>query len=168
MPSAPLNSNVSPHIDSTDVMSTSTEFHHIGSLGDDNGALSASFLPDSGSIVLRVSVPSDKRRSEIIVRVHGAHQIKSLLEKIEHLEKDFKRRKANAERPAEVKGGLIFTVMQMPITVSEEIVASARQAIDAGEARNLPKFLEGHFPSLNSNAINELARLLYVSYRPRV
>lgn len=145
----------------------STEFHYIGSLGDDNGAISVSFLPDSGNIVLSASVPSDKRRSEIRVKVQGVHQIKNLVEKLEHLEMDFKQRKANAERPAKVKGGVIFTVMHMPITVSDEIAASARQAIDAGEARNLPKLLEINFPSLNSTAINELARLLYVFHRPR-
>ena len=95
-------------------MTAVSEVHHFGLLGDDNGAVSAAFVPELGITLLTASVPSDKRRASIQVKIQGVQQLKDLVEKIERIDKDYRRRKANLERPVKVAGGELFTVMSMP------------------------------------------------------
>lgn len=148
-------------------MSTQLEVHHIGSIGNESGRLSFSYIPDHNLISLHASVPADKRRSDILVQVTSTRALREIIEQLEYLEKTAKQHRAERDRPAVNQDGVTFNVMNTSLFVSNSILEEASRMIVNGDSQALPKEIQRSFPMLTPAAINELTHLIYINFRPR-
>lgn len=84
-----------------------------GRLGNVDGELAASFVPEHNAVYLHASVPSDRRRSSITIRLTDTAPIRILVEKLEAAIA------AEASRQASTRTG----VRMAPVRVEESNVS---------------------------------------------
>lgn len=149
-------------------MTITPEVHHIGSVGGTDGSLSITFVPEHGSIYLRASVPSDKRRSEIAIPVLGIQAFRNILNRMEEIQAEHKRRELARNAPQATSLGKMFNVFGMAVTVSDALIEDVKRLNDEGRSSALPSLLSKEFKALGQEGVNELARVLYFHFRPRV
>ena len=148
-------------------MSTQIEVHHIGSIGNESGRLSFSYIPDHNLVSLRASVPADQRRSDILVQVTSTRSLREIIEQLERLEEVAKQRRTERDHPAINQDGATFNVMNTNLFVSNNVLEQANRLITSGNNQALSKEIQRSFPMLTSAAVNELTHLIYIHFRPR-
>jgi hypothetical protein len=149
-------------------MTITPEMHHIGTVGGTDGSLSITFVPEHGSIYLRASVPSDKRRSEIAIPGLGIQAFRNILNRMEEIQAEHKRRELARNAPQATSLGKMFNVFGMAVTVSDALIEDVNRLIEEGRSSALSSILSKEFKALGQEGVNELARLLYFPLRPRV
>lgn len=148
-------------------MTTSIEIHQAGSIGDDSGRLDFSFMPNDNSVSVYASVPSDKRRSGVHVRVVSLSSLREIIEQLERLEKEAIKRRDDKARPVLGEEGATFNLINTNFFVPNSMLAMAAALITKGDTQGLSKEIQRSFPMLNPAAVNELSHLIYVHFRPR-
>ncbi|HEX2941938.1 MAG TPA: hypothetical protein VHO91_12895 [Rhodopila sp.] len=147
-------------------MSSPIEIHDIGSIGDDAGKIWASYTPQNGSVTLHVSVPSDRRRADIVVRV-GTAALRRLVDQLDAAVELAKRKKTEVDSLSFESDGVSLTVMNARLFVPKKIFEKLSDLIDAGNNDAVLREIKINFPLLTETAVSELAIVIYKHLRPR-
>lgn len=148
-------------------MSTHFEVHQIGSVGDDFGQLTVSYVPEHASVTVIASVPGDRRRTDIVIRSVSSRRLREIVDELERVEDRVKRQRIAKESSVLVPGGRSFMVMGHDLLVPDDVIQRARQLVTSGRDQALPKEIQSSFPMLSAAAATELTHLIYVHIRPR-
>lgn len=147
-------------------MSSFFEVHDIGSIGDDTGKISVSYTPEYGSVTLRASIPSDKRKADILVRV-GTTALRDLANQLETAITSARRKREQAESLSFEADGISLVVMNTKLFVPNNVFKRISELIDAGSNDAVLREVKIGFPLLTDKAVSELALLIYKHKHPR-
>jgi hypothetical protein len=146
---------------------TGTTIHPVGSIGDAGGRMDVSYLADHGGmVILRVSVPGDRRRSDITVHT-GVAGLKQLVGKLEATVEIAKVRQCAQEAVAQRVDGVSVTVLGTTVIVPNAIYKKLSELMIAGDNDQARRVISTQFPALADKAVSDLAFLIYKQVRPR-
>lgn len=148
-------------------MSNLIQIHSVGSFGDSSGKLFISYTPDCGTVTLLATVPADKRKSDISVRV-GIGNLRVLMEKLEDAVETARRAKLETATVKNEAGSLSLTVMNTKLLVPKTVIDSLKLKIESGQNDAVLREIRISFPFLKDEAVSEVALSVYKYFRPRV
>lgn len=147
-------------------MNYPAEHYDLGGLGGQDGHISASLAAPSKLLNLHVSVPGDRRRTPINVRISiGA--LRDLVARAERAEEEAARAERSRNCAAVSSSGTEVVVMGTKLSIALPVYERLKSHVAAGENKALMLAIAQEFPSLNEKAISELAFTIYRQQRPR-
>ncbi len=149
-------------------MSDSTEIYDIGSLGGSDGKISVSYMPEHNLVTLRASVPSDRRRSDIVITLAGAGALRSVVEQLDATIEVARTKQAEKDRLFSETEGVSLTLMNTKLLIPSKLFEEISDLINAGNNDAVLKKIKREFPLLTDRAISEMAYLIYKHLRPRI
>jgi hypothetical protein len=123
---------------------TVTTSHHAGTIGGPDGEISFSFIPEYSAVYLLASMPSDRRRAPIRIRLTDTAALRDVLEKLEGLMQAEAQRRAklsDATRPALSEGidtvqvhisGSVISIQRALYDQAAQLVGSGKTVIAVG------------------------------------
>lgn len=149
-------------------MSSPIEIYDIGSLGNDDGRITVSYIPEHNSIILRASVPSDRRKADIVINVTGVTVLRRVVDQLEAAIEDARRKQAEKESLSVESEGVSLTLMNTKLLISSKVFERVSYLINAGNNDAVLKEIRKEFPLLTDKGVSEMAHLIYKHLRPRV
>lgn len=147
----------------------SSTFHHAGTLGDDAGELSFGFMPEYSAIFLFASVPSDKRRVPISIRLSDTGELREILNKLESLiEAEAERRRLSKQPEGAVMEGGEFTsvlVSGSSISIPRPLYDEVAGLVAGGKSVVAAGLLSKSITWLGISGARELVQVIYESQR---
>lgn len=132
----------------------------VGTLGNDSGSLRVAYLPESDTIYLTASVPSDKRRSDIsISTTTGA--LKTILNNLEQQERYHKAAKAQKLPTIDAADEVSLQVGSGRISIPKDSLESFRQSVLNGTNDEVVSRVRSILPFLNDEAVKDVSFSIY-------
>mgnify|MGYP001360631797 CR=1 FL=1 len=150
-------------------MSTTTIIH-TGKVGGPDGELSASFMPEYSTVLLRAYVPSDGRRAPISIQLSDTAPLRELLNALEDaIEAEAKKR---AERISttprlvtEQQETVIVEVSGAGISLPRSLYEEAAELVAGGKAVLAAALISKALPWLGVVGAKEVAKAIYEHQR---
>lgn len=154
-------------------MSHTTTFLHAGTLGGPDGELSVSFMPEFSAIFLHATVPSDKRRLAISIRLSDTATLREIVDKLEDvINSEAKRRAAprEGEGLARIQNGgdsVSVEVTGTRISLPRALYEQAAQLVASGKAMLAASAISKSLPWLGASGAKEIIQAIYEHQRLR-
>jgi len=150
-------------------MSTTT-FHHAGTLGGPDGELSVSFMPEYNTVFLNASVPSDRRRAPISIRLTDTASLREILDKLEALiELEAQKRRAASQQGQAVvqesEDAVSVLVSGSAISIPRPLYQEAAALVTEGKALIAASLLSKSISWLGVAGARELVQAIYECQR---
>lgn len=150
-------------------MSTST-IHHAGTIGGPDGELSVSFIPEYSAVFLNASLPSDKRRNSISIRLSDTAPLRDIVNKLEALmEAEAQRRITQAQsKPSaiqETPDSVSVLISGSSIAIPKPLYQEAAALINSGKAIIAASLLSKSITWLGLSGARELVQAIYEHQR---
>jgi hypothetical protein len=149
-------------------MSSPTEIYDIGHLGNGDGMISVSYIPEHNSVTLHASVPSDRRRADIVIRVTGATALRNIVDNLEATIEVARQKQAENESLSIESDGVALTLMNTRLLIPSKVFKNISDLVIAGNNDAVLKEIKKEFPLLTDKGVSEMAYLVYKHLRPRV
>lgn len=147
-------------------MNYPAEHYDLGGLGGNEGHISASLAAQSKLLNLHVSVPSDRRRAPINVRI-SVGALRDLVARAERAEAEAARAERSRNCAAVSSSGTEVVVMGTKLSIAHAVYERLKIHVEAGDNKALSLAIAQEFPFLHEKAISEFAFTIYRQLRPK-
>lgn len=149
---------------------SATTFHHAGTLGGPDGELSVSFMPEHSAVFLHASVPSDRRRAPISIRLTDTASLRETVDKLDALiEAEAQKRRAASQQGKtliqENEKAVSVLVSGSAISIPSSLYQEAAALVTEGKALMAASLLSKSISWLGIAGARELAQAIYEHQR---
>jgi hypothetical protein len=138
----------------------------LGTLGSGEGSLSVAYSPDFDGVIVRASVPGDKRRLEIVTHV-SAGALRDLVTRLDQASEKAQRIQGIRTGIVESEDSVVVTVTNQAVSMTSTAYEQLLAVVDAGDNDATRRTIAVSFPSLSDREVSEMAYLIYKERHPR-
>jgi hypothetical protein len=142
-------------------VSDSQNSYHIATFGGEYGKIYVTYVPEYNSVTFTASVPSDRRKSDINVRVSGAKALREMVEKLETRIELEERRRKSQEGVSEGDDGVFVSVKGTKVQIAQHLFDQISECVKNGDNDGVLRAIKSELPWMGDKGASEMAYALY-------